>query len=124
MKQTFEELCQITRENKNICKKCKQPKTMYDKPWCPRCEKPEFESMKVLNLMQCLYHLEALDILKKDDVWSTLCNAYEFSNDSYFSFYPIKKEDRTEHYKMLVQFSDAIVKTFNVKERILFFVSW
>ena len=124
MKQTFAELCQLTRENKNICPTCNLPKTMYYKPWCPRCEKPEFESIKVLNLMQCLKHMEALDILRKDDVWSTLIKRFEFSNDTYFSFNVIKKEDRKYIDKEFLPIYDAFIKTFNIKENILFFVSW
>lgn len=124
MKQTFEDLCQLTRENKNICKTCKQPKTMYYKPWCPRCEKPEFESIKVLNLIQCLKHIETFGVFTKDDMWSKFYDRYEFGNDSYFSFGYVKKEDRKHIDKEFLPIYDVIVKTFNIKERILFFVSW
>lgn len=71
----FEELCKLTRQGHNICKGCGQPKEMYYKPWCPRCEKPQIEHVPTLNLLQVLRHLEARFPEAqgiKDGVWEGL----------------------------------------------------
>jgi len=118
------DLFELTRNNKNICPTCNKPKQMYYQPWCPRCEKPEFETIKVLNLLQCLSHIESIGGLNNDYMSHIIYDRYEYSNDTYFIFYPINDDARVDEDEKFLEVYDALVDTFGIKEKILFWVSW
>lgn len=53
------------------CSKCGGENDMYYTPWCPRCDKPEPQITKTLNLIKSLRYLEANGYPGiKDRLWS------------------------------------------------------
>lgn len=118
---------ELTRQGKNICDKgCNKPKRMYYVPWCPRCEKPEVEQTPTLNLLKCLYHLEAIGNEGfKDRFWEYLCeNNIMTGNDSYFELYFEKKYDKDNETKQVYKDKKLIKDTFNLGDSVLMWVSW
>ncbi|MDD5150842.1 MAG: hypothetical protein PHC28_10270 [Flavobacterium sp.] len=108
---------------------------MYYTPWCPRCEKPEIEMIPTLNLLQVLYHLEAIGYINaKKILWEYFSEVSCFNNDSYFSFsfedieeelhdeldYEDEDSKRIEALKLLI----ILKEVFNIEKSITFFVSW
>lgn len=70
-------------EIKEICEKCKKPKIMYRKKYCPRCEKPELKISYYMNLLECLYYIEATSHSGfKQKFWDYLVENYPFTNDT------------------------------------------
>ena len=66
-----------------ICEKCNKPKIMYYREYCPRCTVPEIKIQYTLNLMECLYHIEATSHPGfKDKFWKHLVEDYNVSNDT------------------------------------------
>jgi hypothetical protein len=107
--------------DKPVCGKCGREKSMYYRYWCKVCDRPEVETLKSLNFIQCLEHLEALGhegIHGK--VWDHFRD--EFKNDSSFTvFFP--SEDEKDEY--LYSELTLIKKTWNIEEdSILMHVSW
>lgn len=114
-----------------ICEKCKGKKRMYYGLWCPKCDKPQIETKKSLNLIKALYHLEALGHTGlKDKVWPALCNCFNFTNDGSFTFYLDSfddEEELSEDGKKIEVLRKLIVETWNLEEEedsIEFEVSW
>lgn len=71
------------REIEEICEKCEKPKIRYYRNYCPRCEKPQIKISYSMNLLECLYYIEATSHLGfKDKFWDYLLENYPFSNDS------------------------------------------
>ena len=100
-----------------ICSKCNQPKKMYYKLWCPRCDKPKVEDMKILNLLKCLHHIEAIgNPGYKERVWNYLSDSIQ-GNESIVALYNEQTDDNKD-IKLLFDI-------FDIKdESMLFFVSW
>ena len=102
---------------KQICKKCNQPKEMYYKLFCPRCDKPQLETKSFYNLFRCMYHIEAIGYPGyKDRLWDKI-SEHIHGNDSFIEIY--KNEcDVNEDIKLLFD-------TFNLKDQsVSFYVSW
>lgn len=125
----FAKLCEQTRQGKNICKICGNPKQIYYQPWCPRCGKPQIEKLETINLIQVLEHLEAIGNKGfKDKIWRRWCdNGIIQGNDSYSQVYfPTKGRKQgiedygEEHYNDLM----LIKETFELGESVLFNISW
>jgi len=101
-----------------ICETCNQPKTMYYKLYCHKCEKPKIETLHFYNLLRCLYHIEAnghpgykkrmIDKLSEDIG----------VNDSYIVVSNDINDDADADINLLF-------KTFEIKEEYMtFYVSW
>jgi len=81
------DIYELTRQGKNICPVCNQPKRMYYLPWCPICEKPVVDMSPTLNFLQALYHLQAIGHTNaKKIIWDYFANRECFTNDSYFTY--------------------------------------
>ena len=123
------DLHEQTRQGKNICPQCSQPKRMYYKPWCSRCEKPEFVSLKTLNFLQCMYHLESVGHTGIEDRMHKhfVDGGSIRGNDTYFSFFALPENPDVEEYgEQIIKDYQLIQDTFGIKpeEHILFFISW
>lgn len=97
-----------------LCKICNQPKEMYYKLYCHRCEKPERETLDFYNLYRCLYHIEAIgNPGYKDRMWEKLVDDIE-GNDTHFM---VENKDEPDF--------NLLFETFNITEEYMtFFVSW
>lgn len=123
----FLKLCEDTRQDKNICKKCNNPKSMYYQPWCPRCDKPKIQKLEVINLIQVLEHLEAVGNKGfKDRMWRKLCdNEIIRGNDSYSVLYFPRKKDCAEDFGEQYYNDLLLIKdTFGLGESVLVNISW
>ena len=112
---------ELTRQGKNICTQCNQPKTMYYQPWCPRCEPPVKETIQSINLIQCLKHLEHTKGMNYRDMWNIICNRLDVHNDSYTMYYPTEDMDDADEWTEL---KSMLNSTFNLTEPVLFHISW
>jgi hypothetical protein len=110
-----------------MCPICGNNMKVYNTWWCPYCEKPEPETIKVFNLIKCIDHLVAKNLSagKTHDELMTIVNdSYNFVNDSYFLFCPIEDEDRGEYTDEYELFNDMITSNYDVGDGCLFEVSW
>ena len=82
------------------CTACGGEKDAYYGWWCPVCEKPEPEVVKTYNLIKILKYVEAstLDDGYYDRMWSQLCDALEFSNDTIVSWHFPEAEYDSEEF--------------------------
>lgn len=60
---------------------------IYYRPWCPICEKPEWEQLgadgKFINMIQALEHLEASGHTGiKDRIWNYVADQGSIMNDA------------------------------------------
>ena len=108
----------------NLCPDCGNPKEMYGVLWCPKCEKPQKESMEYLNLIKCLKHIEALG---HEGYYKRMWDKVLFThivdgggNDSCFHF------SIEEEYADPEQWPDIklLRDTFDLGDGAMFFVSW
>lgn len=114
----------------DTCEKCKGEMEMYYSPWCPRCDKPQRKTVKMLNLIQCLTHIEATNHAPgyKRRMWALL-NDYIPGNDTVM-LWPFSDFDELEDIKTEdpPAYSDITLfnLTFDVKERedLYLEVSW
>ena len=68
---------------KNLCELCGKPKIGYYGIYCPRCEKPQPETMTCYNLHKCMYYIEATGHPGfKKKFWDMLLELTDFTNDS------------------------------------------
>ena len=133
-----DELNELTRQGKNICKGCDKPKLMYickgcDKsklmyyiPWCPRCEKPDTYKVSVLNFIKCLDHLEAIGNEGiKERVWKYLIDSGSIAgNDTHFVLYFEEEYDEDNITKQMFDDLNTIKSVYNLGESVMMFVSW
>lgn len=85
----------------NNCKTCGDPKEMYDKPWCPRCDVENVTTMNpMVNVIQALRHIEVTknDPGYPDRLWPVLLENYNFTNDSciYFKQLDLKGQQKAD----------------------------
>lgn len=120
-------LHELTRQGKNICPNCGNPKEMYYKPWCRHCEKPELETVSRLNFIQSLRWMEAHGRPGiRDRLWDYFSD--EISNDSNFTLcFP--DEDEKEYmiedgYQEVWDDLQALQSEFGLKKSVLMHVSW
>jgi len=76
-------------KNNPQCEKCNGIMDRYYGLWCPKCNKPEVEIVKSLNLIKCLRHLIAIGEITEEDkseFWDGLCKGGFINNDSSFSY--------------------------------------
>jgi len=123
------------RAGKVKCEHCGDPLQMYYKPWCPRCDKPEPTQTKVLNFLQCIYHIEAMEGMKEiirgmgTDFKNTLWNGIieYIRNDTYLDGEFLSIEDPSTIYDPDGTFLPALIlfnKYFPVDEDTIFWISW
>lgn len=110
------------------CDKCGHALWMYYEKFCPMCDKPEVEVIKILNLMRVLYYMEARHSGFKQRFWNWFIDAYDFSNDTTirFDFNCFDgAEDLTAEERLIRLYLRAIQKEFDIKENgIRFEISW
>lgn len=103
------------------CEKCDGKLKMYYREYCPRCEKPTMTTLVYLNLLECLYHLEAHGHKGiKQRIWEYFMD--EISNESFFTMsLPPEIEPSDKLYEDL----KLIKETWNIEgNEITMFVSW
>ncbi len=131
---------ELTRQGKNICS-CGYPKEMYYNPWCPKCDIPKPEEVKIFNLIQVIKHLNAIGKIN-DNRESylrgetnieihTLGYIAEYScvsNDTYFNLYfpEYLSDDDLEEFNKYENNLKEIWKFCNtpLDEPIMFHLSW
>lgn len=109
------------------CPKCKQPMEMYYEPWCPRCDKPQRKTVQMLNLIQCLEHIEATNHRPgyKRRVWSLMVEYV--NNDTIIPWiYLGEYLDEYDLTPMLREDIDLFNDTFDIKpnDEIYMEISW
>jgi hypothetical protein len=99
---------------KELCEKCNEPKDMYYKLWCPRCDKPQLETQEFFNFIRCVRHIEVIgNPGYKERVWNHIMD-YVQGNDSMITL----TNDESKDIKLLFD-------TFDIKQESMnFFVSW
>lgn len=111
----------------NKCTNCGSDTEIYNTSWCPNCDKPEVETVKILNLIKALRYIEVHynNPGYKDRVWDGM---YEYipGNDCYFNFWFGEDEDDEplEDDEKWLQDIKLLQDTFGLGEEIIFHVSW
>lgn len=108
----------------NLCPKCNQPMSLYNIPWCPRCDKPTIIMVPTLNFIQALEYIEAQGHPGfKNRVWKYM-NDY-ISNDTSTWLYFIKESERDEYGDGVYEDLKLIKDVFNIAtDGIMVEVSW
>lgn len=105
------------------CSKCQQPLEMYYSPWCPRCDIPQRKTVDVLNLIQCLDHLQAIGRITeehREEWWERQCDNDNIHNDTMFRYWPLLPESD----KALYPVDTALCEVFKIETSVVFNVSW
>jgi hypothetical protein len=113
------------------CPKCGRQLQVYYGEYCARCDKPEFEEIRTLNLLRALYHIVALDGDDPDDkgnfknrFWDYLCQ-HPFSNDSYMIYWFGSVEEPNGYSPQQVADEKRFMEVFGLTEpSCIFEVSW
>jgi len=93
----FEKECQKTRDGKNLCDKCGNPKVMYYAPYCYHCDKPkvEIKPTRFLNVIQAIDYIKI--VLKKEDVakriYEYLCNAGIIEHNDMITWFYLEDDE-------------------------------
>ncbi len=119
------------------CKECGDPKIMYYREWCPRCEKPERATVETLNLIETMYHIDRViydetnqnvDPPGKDELWCLMSDYNYIKNDTYVSINfsdwcdDIKLDDN--YSNEMKEYMRNIVKEFDITGSIVWNISW
>lgn len=120
------------------CDKCSGKLDVYYGKWCPRCDKPEIQKTKTLNLIKVFRYLIAHDEISQRDkknTWSWLAECGSINNDSYNHIeFSICSQDLVAEFedgemldedeKSFLKVSQAIEKHFGKDDDILWEISW
>lgn len=110
-----------------MCPICGNNMKVYDTWWCPYCDKPEPEIVKVFNLIKCIDYLVARNLSAgktHDELMRIANDCYEFRNNSCFRFYLLREEDMNDYVDEYVLFNNMITSNFDVDDGCLFEVIW
>ena len=120
-----------------LCSVCNKPKEMYYEPWCPRCEKPEFKTIRTLNLIQALEHVAVVKGESRDPLRgyprrfkTQLFDTYGYSNDSFFTYFfgdeELDPEPRDADSAQFVRDEKLLMEVFGFEpgDSVVFEVSW
>lgn len=123
----FDELCKLTRQGKNICSSCNQPKEMYYGPWCPRCEVPKIKQEPTLNLLQVLRHLEARFPEAQgihEGVWEGLVELGTIQGNDTTLGWTVNDEYMQDENAWFKRFDKYLQEVWGIDDYITFEVSW
>lgn len=112
-----------------ICSKCGGGLDRYNGFWCPKCDKPSFETTKVYNLIKVARYLEAQEDGYPPNFEVALFELLEVrGNDTHIPYYIEDPEEMAKfpEFGLMQQLTEGLIKHFGLKinEEILLEVSW
>ncbi len=117
------------------CTKCGGKMNMHYSLWCPKCDKPEPETVRVLDYFKVARYISAQEgwpyedssIKAHRELWvSKVLSQLEFpGNDCYIPWYACEDEE-DEYESELWQLDQGLRKYFDLKdgEKVLLNISW
>lgn len=131
---SYPELNEAVRQGKEVCETCGDKLMMWERPWCPRCEKPEPTTLQSLDFFKCVYHIEAMEGIDynrgsrsdfHEALWMGIID--DVRNDTYMTGGLLSLDELEERWDPSGTFVPAIKlfnKYFPIGNDTIIWISW